>query len=248
MMYSKSFLGLIPLCFSLTVQAGTMGSVAPRDYFVALSGGLSWTNSGSSQVILLEPDLLNNYIPNNINNSNLLGNGEFFAGIQRSFFPQVQSQFGVAFYLSSFAKLNGYIQQDGDSGFQNYTFQYKVQHSHLALKTKWIAENAYNMNPYLSGSIGVGFNRSYGFAASPIVLQAPPMPPFQDKNRTAFTYTLGAGFQHTVSEHLSFGLGYQFVSWGANSLARTEGQSLSNGLHLNSIYTHGVEFNISYLI
>ncbi|RUR11642.1 hypothetical protein [Legionella sp. km772] len=74
------------------------------------------------------------------------------------------------------------------------------------------------------------------------------MPLFPAKNHTSFTYTLGAGFQHTYNQNLSFGLGYQFVSWGDNSLGRALGQNLNQGLHLNSLYTHGVEFNLSYLI
>jgi hypothetical protein len=230
------------------MHAGTMGSNNLSEYFVSLSGGPSWANTGSIQIIVLQPDLSNNYNPNNLNNSNIIGNGELFAGMQKSFFPQVQSQFGLAIYVSSFAKLNGFIQQNGDSGFQNYSYKYKIQHSHVALKSKWIAENSYNMNPYISGSIGVGFNRSYGYESTPLIFQVVPNPPFQSRSQVALTYSLGAGFQHIVNQHLSMGLGYQLVSWGANSLDRAEGQTLGKGLSLSTLYTHGVEFNVSYII
>lgn len=247
MMYLRSSLGLMPLCFSLAVHAGTMGG-SVHNYFVSLSGGPSWANTGTAQTIWLQPDVNNTYVPNNLNNSSIMGNGEIFAGVQKHFVTQVQSQFGLAIYLSSYAKLNGFVQQNSDPDFQNFSYQYKLQHSHIALKSKWIAENSYNMNPYISGSLGVGFNRSYGYAATPLIFQAVPPPPFQAKNQVSFTYSLGAGFQHTINQQLSIGLGYQLVSWGASALSRAEGQTLGKGLSLNTLYTHGVEFNVSYLI
>lgn len=246
MMFRNS-LGLIALCFSIFAHAGTMGR-PPNNYFISLSGGPSWTNAGKSQTIELQPDLVKAYVPENLTNSNILGNGEIYAGMQKSFFQQIQSQFGLAVYWSSFAKLNGFVQEDANPNFQNYSYQYKIDHWHIAAKTKWIAENAYNMNPYFSGSIGVGFNHSTDYVETPLIFQEIDAPPFQSKTKVSFVYSLGTGFQHTVNEHISVSLGYQFVSWGASALNRAEGQTTGNGLSLNNLYTHGIEFNISYFL
>lgn len=247
MMLNKTVSGFILLSFLMDAHAGTMGSVS-NNYFISLSGGPSWTNAGSRQTVALQPDLIKTYVPQDLTNSNMLGNGEIFAGIQRSFFPEVQSQFGLAFYLSSAATLNGFIQEDGDPNFQNYSYQYRISHGHIALKTKWIAENSYNLNPYLSGSIGVSFNRSYGYVATPLIFQEIDAPPFHSHTKTAFTYSVGVGFQHTVSQHLSVGVGYQLVSWGSSALARADGQTTGKGLSLGNLYTQGVELNLSYFL
>lgn len=247
MVFKKTSLGGIPLFFSMLAHAGTMGSQS-NDYFVSLSGGPSWTNAGSSQTIELQPEVIKTYVPQDLTNSNILGNGEIFAGIKKSFFQQVQSQFGVAVYSSSFAKLEGFIQEDGDPNFQNYSYQYKIEHQHIALKSKWVAENSFNMNPYISGSLGVGFNRSYGYIATPLIFQEVNVPPFQPNTELVFSYSLGAGFQHILSQHIAIGVGYQLVSWGSSTLLRAEGQTSGNGLSLSNLYTHGVELNMSYFL
>jgi opacity protein-like surface antigen len=248
MILKKNTFGLFLLCFCLFAYAGDMGSKSNNDYFVSLSGGPDWTNAGSSQTIALEPDVSKIWVPQNLTNSNILGNVEIFTGIQKSFFEQIQSQFGLAVYWSGVAKLNGFIQEDGDSGFENTSYQYKINHWHVALKTKWIAENSINMNPYLSGSIGVGFNHSFDYSVTPRILQEVPIPPFQSKTRTAFSYSLGAGFQHTVNSHITIALGYQLVSFGASALDRAEGQTFGRGLSLSNLYTQGIEFNVSYFL
>lgn len=249
MILKKYSLGIIQLCVCLGAHAGAMGP-APlnNNYFVSLSGGPGWTNAGSSQTITLQPDVVKTWVPQNLANSNIMGNAEIYAGFQKSFFEQVQSQFGLAVYWSSDAQLNGFMQEDGDPGFQNFSYLYKISHWHVALKSKWVAENAFNMNPYLGGSIGVGFNRSYGYNLTPVILQEVVIPPFQSNTKAALTYTLGAGFQHTVNSHMTVALGYQLVSWGASALDRADGQTSGNGLQLSNLYTQGIEFNISYFL
>lgn len=228
-------------------QAGGMGS-KPNEYFLSLSGGPSWTNAGKSQTIALQPDVIKAYVPQNLTNSNVLGNAEIFAGIEKSFFEQVRSQFGLAAYWSSFAKLNGFIQEDADPNFQNFSYQYHISHWHIALKSKWIVENTFNLNPYISGSIGLGWNRSYGYAVTPLIFQEVAAPPFQSNTHTALSYSLGAGFQHTVNQHVTIALGYQLVSWGSSALNRATGQTSGKGLSLGTLYTQGIEFNVSYFL
>ena len=248
MMLKKYYWGVVPLCCSLFVYAGDMGSKPSNNYLIALSGGPGWTNAGSNQIIALQPDVIKAYVPQNLNSANALGNAEIFAGIQKSFFEHVQSQFGLVAYWSSFAKLNGFVQDDADPNFQNYSYQYKISHWHVGLKSKWIVENSLNMNPYLSGSIGIGFNRSYDYNSTPLIYQVVAIPPFQSNTRTAFSYSLGAGFQHTINQRFTVALGYQLASWGSSSLDHAAGQTSNKGLSLGNLYTQGIEFNISYFL
>ena len=247
MMIRTIYGGLIPLCFAIPVFAGEMGHTT-HDYFISISAGPSWTKPSSTQTIALQPDVVDSYVLQNLNNTTFLGNGEVFLGVQYHFFEKIQSQVGVAFYASSFAKLRGYIQVDGDPDFQNYTYQYQMNHEHIALKSKWIFEQPLHINPYVSGGIGVGFNRSYEYSITPLIFQAVPMPPFQPNTQVALSYSLGAGFQRDLSQHFAVALGYQFVSWGAGHLDPARGQTSSKGLGLNNLYTQGIEFTISYLL
>ncbi len=247
MMLKKVSLLLIPLCFTVCAYAGDMGTLS-HNYFISVSAGPGWTNAGTAQTIALQPDVIKTYVPDNLSNATILGSGEVFFGLQKSFFQNIQSQFGLAIYASSPATLNGFIQEDGDPNFQDFSYQYQVGHEHIALKSKWIFDNSFNVNPYLSASIGVGMNHSYGYTITPIIFQAFTAPPFKSKTQAALSYSFGAGLQHAVNQHINIGLGYQLVSWGSNNLNPAEGQTSSKGLGLNTLYTQNIEFNISYLL
>lgn len=247
MIFKTIFWGLTPLCFAIPAFAGEM-SHASHDYFLSMSVGPSWTSPGSTQSIALQPDVINTYVSQNPSNTNVLVNGEIFLGVQTYFFQQIQSQFGLAFYASSPAKLKGYIQVDGDPNFQNYADQYKINHEHIALKSKWIFENSFNISPYVTGGLGIGFNRAYGYSMTPLIFPAVPMPPFQSYTQVALSYSAGAGFQRALSKHLKVAVGYQFISWGACHLAPASEQTSSKGLSLNNLYTQGIEFNLTYLL
>ena len=248
MMLKKTTFCLFLLGLGSFGYAGDMGVAQKSNTFFAVSGGPSWTNTGSSQTIALQPDVVKAYVPQTLTNSNVLGNLEIVAGVQKSYFDHVKSQFAVALYWSSFATLNGFIQEDADPNFQNFSYQYKISHGHIALKTKWIAENALNLNPYVSGSVGLGFNRSYGYNATPIILQEVAAPPFQSNTKAALSASFGAGFQHTLNSQITLALGYQLVSWGSSALDRAVDQTRGEGLGLSTLYTQGIEFTISYFL
>jgi hypothetical protein len=249
MMFKKVYLFLFLFSAPLVTHAGDTNNQSnkPYDYFVSLSAGPGWTNAGASQTIALEPDVINTYVPDNLTNSHVIANGELFLGIQKSFFEHVQSQFGLALYASSHANLDGYIQVDGDPNFQNYEYSYKIGHEHLALKTKWIAENPLTMNPYLSASLGIGLNHSYDFSINPLISQEVPPPEFKSHTKVAFSYSIGAGFQHIINCHYSIALGYELVSWGTSSLNHADGQTSGHGPRLSNLYTQGLVFNVSYI-
>jgi len=67
------------------------------------------------------------------------------------------------------------------------------------------------------------------------------------RTKTAFTYTLGAGFQRALSQNCQIGAGYEFADWGRSHLDRAFRQTLGNGLALNHLHTNGVLFNITYI-
>ena len=136
MMFKKISLGLILFSFNLIAHAEQTDTQSKPcyNYFISLSGGPGWTNAGKSQTIAFEPDVVNTYVPKNLTNSHVMINGELFLGVQESFFDHIQSQFGLALYASSLANLNGYMQVDGNPNFQNYAYQYKINHEHIQRK------------------------------------------------------------------------------------------------------------------
>ena len=211
----------------------------------ALSAGPVWQNGGRAQTLYLTPGIEKNYTANN--SSNALFDGEVFLGLQQRLSHILYAQFGLAVAATSNAALSGDIWDDADPQFNNFTYTYKIQHTHVAAKGKLLADMGYWLMPWVSGSLGVGFNNAHGFHSTPTIFEALPTPDFTSHTQTAFTYTVGAGVQKALNEHGQVGVGYEFADWGKSQLGRAQGQTQNSGLALNHIYTNGVLFNLTYI-
>lgn len=230
-----------------TAFAGTMGSVTPSknwNWVGSIAGGPVWARGGETQTFYLAPEIEKTYVADK--STKVLASGELFAAIQKTFSSQWQLQLGVAAAAASRVKLQGLIWDDADPRFENYSYQYKIQHSHVAAKGKLLKVFSHGIIPWVGGSIGVGFNRAYGFSNTPLIFQAVENSNFTNHTKTTFTYTASAGVQKVLSKHWQVGAGYQFADWGKSELGRAEEQTLNTGLTLNHLYTNGVLFNLTY--
>lgn len=240
---------LVPIIFFLggNASAGTMGAVYDGyQKVITVSGGVAWTSINKSQDIYLEPDLRMSFIADD--RSSTLGSGEIFAGFQQSFIETISYQLGLAFSGSASAKASGSVWIFGNPEFDDYWYTYKINHTHIALKGKLLADAQFLVQPYLSGSIGVGFNRSRNFEDIPKIFEQLAFPNFQNHTQTAFTYTLGAGMQKAINPQWLVGIGYEFADWGKSRLDPCNNQLIGTGLRLNHLYTHQLQFSLSYII
>lgn len=215
-------------------------------YVMSLSTGPAWQNNGESQTFYLYPNIEKTYHAKDT--TNLLWNGELFLGIQKNWCATWQSQLGLAFAAAGKANLKGEIWDDADPQFNNYSYHYHVNHQHIALKGKILKDMGYSVIPWVSASIGIGFNKAQGFANTPTIQEAVTMPNFVSKTVTAFSYNIGIGVQKIISNTWQIGIGYEFNDWGQSQLGRAEGQTIGKGLKLNHLYTNGLVVNLTALI
>ncbi|MBA2657237.1 MAG: porin family protein [Tatlockia sp.] len=227
--------------------AGTMGvdTKSPLVWVSSLSVGPAWQHAGKTQTFYLTPEIEKRYVANRA--KNVLFDGELFLGLQKELTPTLKSQLGLAIGFTSNAKLYGVIWDDAAPEFDNYTYHYKVQNTHLVLKGKLLADINYWLIPWVSGSLGVSFNDAHGFQNTPTIFEALPNPNFSSHTLTTWTYKLGVGAQKTLNVHWQLGAGYEFADLGKSRLGRASGQTLNSGLSLNHLYTHGVLFNLTYI-
>jgi opacity protein-like surface antigen len=207
--------------------------------------GAVWENGGATQTLLLAPDVEKTYVANK--STNALFNGEIFLGLQSALPYNVALQYGVTALATTNAPLSGTIYDMGDPEFNNYDYSYNLQHTAVALKGKLLADLHYWVNPWLSASVGIGFNNSNAFQNTPLIFEADTTPNFASKTATAFTYTVGAGLQKTLTTHWQVGAGYEFSDWGHSQLGAAAGQTINRGVGLNHLYTNGILFNFTYL-
>jgi opacity protein-like surface antigen len=235
-------------CLADNAIAGTMGPVVQPskiNWVGTFSIGPTWASPGSQQTLSLTPQIEKTYTANKPNNT--LADGEVFLGIQRDLPYDLFAHVGIAGALTSPATICGNIWDDADPTFNNYTYDYRVQHGHIALKAKVFKETSYTVLPWVSGSIGLGFNRAYGFNNTALIPEAIPQNNFGNNTQPAFTYTVGAGLQKSITEHWQAGVGYEFADWGQSHLNQALGQTQGTGLSLNHVYTNGLMFNLTYI-
>jgi len=230
------------------VQALNDISSSSYPYVITLSLGPAWVKGGETQTFYLQPDIQKTYEANK--KTDPLSSGELFLGLQCQINTRIQGQLGLAVTTTSHADLLGDIWEDADPDFNNFSYTYKVKHKSVAVKGKLLVDmdiRGIVLQPYISGSIGVGFNHAYGFTITPKLFEEVPAPGFSSNTETSFTYTVGIGLQKAINRHLQAGIGYEFADWGKSQLGQAPGQTLNSGLHLSHLYTNAVQFNLSYV-
>jgi len=208
-----------------------------------LSLGPVWESAGNTQTYYLAPNIEKTYAANHA--SNALIEGEIFLGIQKPLREKLEGQIGLAVATTGNAFLSGNIWDDAQQEFNNYNYSYDVKHTHIAVKGKLLSDRGYVVTPWISGSLGVGFNQAYDYSNTPTISEAVVMPNFTNNTTTAFTYTVGVGVQRNLNKHWQVGIGYEFADWGKSNLNRASGQTLNSGLSLAHLYTNGLLFNLS---
>jgi opacity protein-like surface antigen len=230
---------------SITSSLAKLADIFKSSGVATLSVGPVWESAGKTQTFYLAPNIEKTYSANK--SSHALVDGELFLGIQKSLREKLDGQIGLAVATTGNALLSGHIWDNAEPQFNNYQYNYKIIHTHVAVKGKLLSDRGYIATPWINGSLGVGFNQAHSFNNTPTLSEALAMPNFASNTTTAFTYTVGAGFQRNLNQHWQAGIGYEFADWGKSSLNRASGQTMHTGLSLNHLYTNGFLLNLTYL-
>lgn len=233
---------------TLNTWAGVTGTITPVKSLVwvgSIGFGPVSPRGGDTQDLFLTSNIQKTYLAENL--TNILANAEFFIGAQKELPFALQGQLGLALAAVSHARLSGNIWDDADPQFNNYYYSYKIQHTLVAAKVKLLADRGQKLIPWVSATLGAGFNKSYAFNNMPLFYEAVIMPNFSPNMHTSFTYTLGAGVQRKLNQHWQIGVGYEFSDWGRSALGRAEGQTMNSGLTQNHLYTNGAMMNLTFL-
>ncbi|MDR3492411.1 MAG: porin family protein [Gammaproteobacteria bacterium] len=218
---------------------------------IGLTPSVTWVTGNKTQTFDLQPGITKTYTASNTKNA--FPSGELFLAWQKSLAAHTLnqsliSQLGISIVGTGNAKLSGDIWEDADPDFNNFTYNYKVKHAAVAIKGRLIDNTSLLLQPYISGSIGVGFNRAYGFSIQPKISEEVAAPPFHSNTTTTFTYTLGIGLQKSFNSHLQAAIGYEFADWGKTQLSRAAGQTVNQGLTLNHLYGNQLLFSLFYIV
>lgn len=211
----------------------------------SLALGPDWVSGGRTQTLNLGPELDKTYTANQPDNT--IANLDIFLGLQKSLTRCLTGQLGVDFATTSEAKLSGNIWDDALPAFNNYTYQYKIKHTQLALKGKLLADFGWPVIPWVSVMMGVGFNESFDFSNTPLLFEAVPSPNFSNNTEAAFTYGVGIGVQRKLVKHWQIGVGYEWSDWGRSQLGSVATAETNQSITLSHFYASAVMLNITFL-
>jgi opacity protein-like surface antigen len=117
----------------------------------------------------------------------------------------------------------------------------------IATKLNLIQFN--QISPYVTGGVGVAFNRGANYSETALENVTPRVSPaFDNHTNTKFTYSVGAGLDWQVSPKLILSLGYQFQDLGSVSSGTGTGLWAGDALRSGSYRSSSVLFSTSYLI
>ncbi len=160
---------------------------------VSISAGPAWENEGDSQTLSLQPEVEKYYTSSNQHHS--LMNSQLFLAVQQALSLPVMrntnatGQFGLNFVTTGNAKPSGNIWDDADPTFNNYTYHYQIQHKEVSAKARLLVDSGYmSIKPFVSASVGVGFNRAYHFNNIPLISEAVASTNYSSPTTTAITW------------------------------------------------------------
>ena len=220
---------------------------------ITLSGGPAWASPAQNQYLYPNaPPVANPTLPplvidyfNYNSPTGILATGEIFFGLQHIIPPGfLIGELGIGLAGATDALATGVIDINGVPAAN--TFSYKVDHGRVELKGKLIGAWYKQVQPYISGSFGAGFNNSHAYVPTTINMDLFPPAFFASNTNIAFSYTLGAGVQTKLTPHWQVGVGYEFADWGKNFLG-ADPVTLLNGPGLTHLYTNELLFSLSYL-
>lgn len=213
---------------------------------LSFSGNIAWVNPGQTQTFFLQPDLEQTY--NSLSTTNTIGSFEGFLGLQKCLTSNIDAQLGVSVVGATSTHLNGDIWQDANPNFNNYYYSYQLQHTHVAAKGKLLYKSFDAFSPYISASIGGGFNYSSNYLQASKLYEVLEQPTFNNQTITSFIYTLGAGIQTKVYQCLFFNIGYEFADWGKSALGTGVTQDNTHTIQLNHFYANQLQFGLSLIV
>lgn len=210
---------------------------------ITLSGGPSWGTAGQNQYLYpIHPPFFDYYTYTS--DTSVMANAEIFFGLQRIVYPGITGELGLGVAGVSDAKITGVVNVNGAPDVN--TYEYKVNHVRVDLKGKLIGSNCAPLQPYISGSLGAGWNNSHNFIPVTVNEILYPTHWFASNTTIAFAYTLGAGVQTKITPSWQVGVGYEFADLGKSFLG-PDGNTLTKGLRLTHLYTNELLFSLSYL-
>lgn len=226
----------------------TLWNYVIDSWFATGSIGPLWQSNGKTQSFLVAPNVLKTYAANN--DTEVITGLSINLGVQKPFENRLKKfkwQLGGVLENAASATLTGEIWDDADPQFNNYTYRYSVKHTRIAAKGKLLYDGKYKLLPWISGSLGIGWNYAENYQNFPKIFPAITNTNFIPFTSQVLTYSFGIGVQRKIAKSIQIGLAYEFTDWGGSRFSKPPRQTTYNVIQTQHFYTSGLMANVTYL-
>lgn len=153
-------------------------------------------------------------------------------------------------------RVKGVIEEFSMPEQANFNYKYKIAHHNLLLVGKVDLYRWLNWMPYISGGVGLSWNRFNGYGEQAISKLPSPKPnsAFTNKAEANFSYSLGAGLDYIFNRNLWGGLGYRYDHFGWGRTGDTNAKFATQFVEKfaaknlkNTLRAHTIIFSLRYL-
>lgn len=183
----------------------------------------------TSQDILMVEPFRNTYVSNNGASVPIVGN--VLVGVEQPLPRKFKWQAAASYYRDASYVIQGTVLQFANPAYDNLNYNYRIAADRVLFETKLLGTYNTILHPYVTGGLGVIYNRAYGYHEERVVSTAAPMQvKFLDKTAVGFTYMGGAGADLDIVSYLRLGLRFQYSGLGNASLGPIPNQAVAKGL------------------
>jgi hypothetical protein len=244
------WLGIGLMTFGPQAFSSTEGEPELRLYhpLVTFTIGPDFVRQGQAETLSLLPPFANYYT--NTNSSTTVFDGGIFVGVERAFADKLSVQLGVSGYRDTQMSPKGHVWLFTLPEFDTLSYTYHIQHTRVMAEGKFLTSlcSYPSLHPYVSWGLGAAFNEAQNYQETPFIAGAIPTAPFANHTQTSFTWSVGVGFDYTLSAHTRFGVGYQFADLGSVSLGPTPAATTNQTLSFPHLYTSQLRFQLTLLV
>lgn len=208
---------------------------------ITFTGGAAHgQNLAHTQIIPVTTSAKNyTFVPGNTSGNRLLLG--IYSAFEHQFYTKKRVQLGISYYQPIAYKVSGTVSASTFNTPLSYHYSVSVQQ--VLAESKWLVEQE-RLLPYLSGGIGVGWATAKHF------ISALPNHFSYDKNtQVHFSYSIGTGIDLKYQDHLRFGMGYRFMSFGSYQTAygTTKLSTGIDALNGQNVYVNAIVAQVSFL-
>lgn len=214
---------------------------------LTLTGGVDVLNSAPAQHLTLIPPYQNYYTKTN--HQKRLASFGVLIGFESILHEHISYQGGIAGYIDERLHRTGEIWQFNLPLFNDFTYQYAVDHQRLMFSNKLLLLSAQyvHAHPYILFELGGAMNFMRHYVQMPRLLDVVSPDPFKNHRSFSFSYGAGLGVDFNMTPHLRWGVGYQYSDLGRGALGKMPGALTNESLRFSHMEAHQFRGQLTYL-